>query len=129
MIHLDTCVLVDALTGTRRSLPALRRLVDSGQRLGCSAIVSYEWRRGPRTSAELHVQEAILPAEAATPFGVEEASLAATLYRQVKRPRGREIDLAIAACAIAHDAVLWTLNPSDFVDVPGLHLAEPPKGL
>jgi predicted nucleic acid-binding protein len=30
--------------------------------------------------------------------------------------------LAIAACAIAHDAVLWTLNRSDFADMPDLKL-------
>jgi predicted nucleic acid-binding protein len=38
----------------------------------------------------------------------------------VKRPRGREIDLAIAAHAISRDARLWTLNPNDFDDIPGL---------
>jgi predicted nucleic acid-binding protein len=40
----------------------------------------------------------------------------------VRRPRGREIDLAIAATAIVHDAALWTLNPRDFADVPRLRL-------
>jgi len=44
------------------------------------------------------------------------------LYRQVKRPRGREIDLAIAACALSSGAALWTLNVSDFRDVPELSL-------
>jgi predicted nucleic acid-binding protein len=32
------------------------------------------------------------------------------------------MDLAIAACAIGHGAGLWTLNPDDFRDVPGLVL-------
>jgi predicted nucleic acid-binding protein len=32
------------------------------------------------------------------------------------------VDLAIAACAIVHGAALWTLNPQDFKDVPGLEL-------
>jgi predicted nucleic acid-binding protein len=40
----------------------------------------------------------------------------------MKRPRGREIDIAIAACAIANNASLWTLCPEDFSDVPGLTL-------
>jgi predicted nucleic acid-binding protein len=40
----------------------------------------------------------------------------------VKRPRQRQADLAIAACAIRHGASLWTLNPADFADVPGLSL-------
>jgi predicted nucleic acid-binding protein len=46
------------------------------------------------------------------------------LYRKVPRPRGREIDLAIAACALTQDAALWTLNPSDFADIPGLELVD-----
>jgi predicted nucleic acid-binding protein len=32
------------------------------------------------------------------------------------------MDLAIAACAIAREAELWTLNPADFEDIPGLRL-------
>jgi len=53
-------------------------------------------------------------------FGWQEASLAAELYRVIRRPRGREIDLAIAACALVHGAPFWTLNPHDFRDIPGL---------
>jgi predicted nucleic acid-binding protein len=40
----------------------------------------------------------------------------------VRRPRGRDLDLAIAACAIEHDAVLWTASTRDFDDIPGLRL-------
>ena len=53
------------------------------------------------------------------------ATTAADLHAAVRRPRGRELDLAIAACAITHDARLWTLNVEDFEDfndVPGLGL-------
>ena len=60
-------------------------------------IVLYEWLRGPRTVAELRVQEELFP-------------------------RGRDLDLAVAACALVHEAALWTLNPKDFIDVPGLKL-------
>lgn len=35
------------------------------------------------------------------------------------------MDIAIAACAIVRDAELWTLNPADFRDIPGLRLAVP----
>ena len=85
----------------------------------------YEWRRGPRLAAELAAQEALFPAESAIAFGPAEATLAAALYRDVRRPRGREIDLAVAACAIAHGADFWTLNPRDFRDIPDLRLFKP----
>lgn len=125
MIHLDTSVLIDALTGPRRSAPALRRAIERGERVLFSTIVLYEWLRGPRLPAELAAQDALFPREAAVPFGAEEASMAAALYRRARRGRGREIDLAIAAAAIAGDAALWTLNVEDFSDIPRLRLYRP----
>ena len=120
MILLDTSVLIDALTGPKRSAPALREAIAQGQRIAVPTLVLYEWLRGPRIPEELSAQEALFPNAAAVNFGPEEASLAAELYRSVPRARGREIDLAIASCAITWDAVLWTLNVSDFADIPGL---------
>ena len=63
-----------------------------------------------------------MPAADAIAFGAAEAALAAELYRTVARPRGREIDLAIAACALVWEATLWTLNVGDFEDIPRLTL-------
>ncbi len=125
MIHLDTSILVDALTGRRRSAWALRRVIEQGERIAVSTIVLYEWLRGPRLPQELTAQEELVPREAATPFGAQEAVLAAELYGKVRRPRGREIDLAIAACALAAAAAFWTLNTDDFRDVPDLRLFIP----
>jgi len=64
----------------------------------------------------------VLPSAEALTFGPAEAHAAAELYRGLPRARGREIDLAIAAFAISWDASLWTLNPGDFADIPGLRL-------
>jgi hypothetical protein len=128
VIHLDTGVLVDALTGPRRSAPALRALIADGERISFAALVLYEWLRGPRLPEETRVQEALFPSAQAAPFGRPEAVVAAELYRAVRRPRGREIDLAIAATAIVHDAALWTLNPGDFADIPRLRLTDRPRG-
>ena len=122
MIHLDTSVLIDALTGPRRSAPRLRQLIQDGERLLLSSIVIFEWRRGPRTPEEIEDQEALFSASDSIPFGPAEALVAADSYGKVKRPRGREIDIAIASCAIVHSAQLWTLNPADFNDIPGLKL-------
>lgn len=87
-----------------------------------STIVLYEWLRGPRLPDELTDQEALFPRDEAVVFGSREAAVAADLYKALKRPRGREIDLAVAACALAHGASLWTLNRADFKDVPELTL-------
>jgi predicted nucleic acid-binding protein len=51
--------------------------------------------------------------------------IAAGLYRRVARARQRERDLAIAAVTIAQNALLWTLNPADFLDIPGLQVYAP----
>ncbi len=125
MIHLDTSVLIDALTGPRRSLPALRQIVSDGIRLGLSSIVLYEWRRGPRTEHELAIEQLLLGPDVTVEFGEAEARTAAHLYRRLKRARGREIDLAIAACAVEHGASLWTLNVQDCDDIPELVLHRP----
>ena len=122
MILLDTSVLIDALTGGRRSAPALRSAIESGERVALPTLVLYEWQRGPRRDDELAAQEALWPSGAAIAFGPDEAAAAAALYRSVRAPRSREIDLAIAACAIRWNAALWTLNIKDFRDVPGLAL-------
>ena len=122
MIHLDTSVLIDALTGPRRSAAPLRAAIADGERVALSTIVLYEWLRGPRVPLELAAQEALFPRETAVSFGDEEAALAATLYRKVRRPRGRELDLAVAASAMTRGASLWTLNEADFFDIPALRL-------
>lgn len=87
-----------------------------------TTLVLYEWRRGPRLREELAAQEALFPSATAVPFGSDEALVAASLYATVARPRGREIDLAVAACALTHAAALWTLNMRDFKDIPRLRL-------
>ena len=125
MIVLDTSVLVDALCGDMDSEPAIRRAVSRGEQLVLPSLVLYEWLRGPRQPRELDAQEALLPSDRALTFGPEEAAEAARVYATVPRARGREVDLAIAACAITWNAELWTLNLADFDDIPGLRVSLP----
>jgi predicted nucleic acid-binding protein len=126
MIFLDTSALVGALTGSRAFAPLLREALERGERARLPTIVLYEWLRGPRLAHELAAQEALFPSTTAIPFGPAEAAKAAELYRRVTRgARGRDADIAIAACAICHDATLWTLNIKDFADLPGLRLKDP----
>ena len=122
IVHVDTSALIDALTGHRRSLDALISLTDRGDRVTLSTIVLYEWLRGPRTRGELADQEALFPSEQTASFGPEEAAVAARLYKRVSRARGREIDLAVAACALTKGAAVWTLNAADFRDIPNLRV-------
>ena len=119
MIIVDTSALIDSLVGPKRSAARMRSLIEDGERLALPTLVLYEWWRGPRLSEELAAQEALFPEETALPFESEQAELASRLHRLVGRPRGREIDLAIAAHAIGRDAMLWTLNTDDFHDIPG----------
>jgi len=122
LIHLDTSVLVDAFTGERRSLARLRAATAKGDVVSISSIVLYEWLRGPRTEDEKQAVDAFFELDQVAVFGRREAERAAGLHRRVKGARQRQADLAIAACAIEGSASLWTLNRSDFDDVPGLML-------
>jgi predicted nucleic acid-binding protein len=86
------------------------------------SLVLYEWLRGPHLPSEITAQEALFPTESVIAFGFREAALSAHLYKSLRRPRGREIDIAIAARAIVRDAELWTLNTSDFKDISKVRL-------
>ncbi len=122
MIFLDTSLLIDSLAGNKHSGPALMKAFERGEGMLLSTITLCEWLRGPRTHAELILQQNLFPSTSILPFSAEEAAIAARLYRSVPRARGREVDLMIAACAIHHEAELWTLNIGDFKDIPGLRL-------
>lgn len=125
MNFLDTSVLIDALAGPRRSAGALRSAIERGDRILLPSMVLYEWLRGPRLPQEIAAQEALFPSARAVPFGPDEADEAARIYSAVRRPRGREVDIAIAACAVLWEADLWTLNEEDFEDIPGLSILVP----
>jgi predicted nucleic acid-binding protein len=127
MILLDTSALIDCLSGPKRSAPALRDAIERSERVLLATLVLYEWLRGPRLPEELAAQEALFPRESAVGFGPDEAATAAHLYRTIRRRRGREVDLAIAACALNWDAQLWTLNVDDFKGIPGLVVARPER--
>jgi predicted nucleic acid-binding protein len=124
-VIVDTSVLIDALSGPRRSAAAWRDAVAAGERMLLPALVLYEWLRGPRIPEELAAQDALLASDAALPFGPAEAAAATDLYRAVDEPRGREVDIAIAAHAIVRDVPVWTLNIADFEDLPGVGLFAP----
>lgn len=86
----------------------LRELMAGPEAITICTIVLFELLRGPRLQQEeIEAQEALFPRIKAVPFGSFEAEQAAELYKKISRPRGREADLAIAACALTHRAHLW----------------------
>ena len=117
-------MLIEAVTSREGSAVRnrLRGLIASGERIAVPALAHYEFLRGPRVPAELALQEAWFPLSEAVVFRPDEARVSAKLYRSVSRARGREVDLAIAACAIVNNALVWTLNSKDFADIPNLRL-------
>lgn len=123
MILLDTSALILSLTADRPEAPKLYGFLERGERLALPTLVLYEWKRGPWDIGELAVQEDLFPSERAVPFDRHAATIAAELYSRLKGARQRSVDLAIAATALAADAMLWTLDPRDFADIPGLRLA------
>lgn len=122
LIHLDTSVLVDSFAGVRQSMPALLTATRDGEVVTFSTLVLYEWLRGPRKGGELEAVERFFAGEFLPALGEREAKTAAALYRSLTASRRRHADIAIAACAIENGAAVWTLNPKDFEDVPGLTL-------
>ena len=121
-VHLDTSALIEIATTTRTLLPAARAAVARGDVIALSTIAVYEWLRGARSDLELELQRELCPPDRVVSFGPTEAALAAMLYRRLKSTRRREADIAIAACAIEHEAAIWTTNPRDFQDIPGVRL-------
>jgi predicted nucleic acid-binding protein len=120
-VHLDTSVLIRVL-GSTDGIDLLEEAHARGDRLAISALALFEWLRGSHTSEQLIVQQRLFPDAGIVWFGASEARTAALVYRNVPRARPRQADIAIAACAIEYGAALWTLNPKDFEDIPGLTL-------
>ena len=100
MILLDTSVLVDGFSAETHTRRCIRAALARGEAIQLPSLVLYEWWRGPRRPEELEAQQRLFPPERSIPFGPQEAEAAAHLYAHLPRARGREVDLAIAACAI-----------------------------
>jgi predicted nucleic acid-binding protein len=83
VIVIDTSVLIDGLTGLRRSEAAVRGALAEGEQILLPALVLYEWLRGPRLPQELAAQESLFPSESAVPFDKEQTTVSAGLVRSI----------------------------------------------
>jgi predicted nucleic acid-binding protein len=125
VFHLDTDFLVFAVS---RSGPERRRMMqvlESGSRIEASAIVWYEFARGPRTPEQLALARELFDKDGIVPFSEELAMLAAEQFRRLGSPRRRAADIAIGVVACRRDAILLTRNARDFAGVDGLRVDEP----
>lgn len=115
---LDTSVLVASDVGRLEGDLAISAA--SLAELHFGALVADEAMRAERLRRLALVEHlfAALPVDAtvARSYG----QLASTLARAGRRPRGRVMDLLIAATAYAHEAVLYTRNAEDLRGIEGL---------
>ncbi len=121
-VHLDTDVLVFALSKPGAERRRLVELAESDAEIQMSAVAWYEFARGPRTPDQLAVARSFFFEDGVVPFSEELAALGAEVFRRLGSPRRRAADVAIGVTAAAMDALLLTRNARDFAGVPELEL-------
>lgn len=119
-VHLDTDVLVYALSVDGRERRRVVQLAESDAEVQMSAVAWYEFSRGPRTPEQLGVARSFFFDDGIVPFSEELASIAAEVFRNLGSPRKRAADIAIGVTAAAMEAVLLTRNTQDFAGIPAL---------
>ena len=95
--------------------------------LSVGPLVAHDAAEQARRTAQVQQAEAdfepiAFDASAARAFG----QVAAALRRSGRKPAARAYDALIAATAIANGLPLYTCNPADFADIPGLTIRDVP---
>jgi tRNA(fMet)-specific endonuclease VapC len=131
MACLDTSVLVDLLRSNaerkRRALGKIEQLVGRGEAIVTTRFCLAEMYLGIELSADpISEQEKLRRVmdriDAIFEFGdpaAREYGAAAAHLRRIGSPAG-DMDVLIAATALAHGHFLVTRNPSHFADIPHL---------
>jgi predicted nucleic acid-binding protein len=122
LYHIDTDVLVYAISMRGPEQRRLEKLLASESPIEASSLVWYEFARGPRTPEQLAVARDIFGDRGIVPFSVELAETAAEQFRRLGSPRKRAADIAIGVVARSRGAVLLTRNARDFAGIDGLDL-------
>ncbi len=127
---LDSDVLIECLKNRQATLARIDRLAIQGMHLACSVISRAELVAGIRADEHQRMQELLTPL-ASLPVTEDIADSAGELLKHFAKSYGLlEADSMIAATALHHQAVLFTLNRKHFAPLsPPLRLLsweEPP---
>ncbi len=121
-VHLDTDFLVLGLSSAGAQRARLIELAESDAEIQISAVVWYEFSRGPRTPDQLGVARSFFFEDGIVPFSEDLATIAAEVFRSLGSPRRRAADVAIGVTAAAASALLVTRNAADFAGIPHLEV-------
>lgn len=122
--HVDTDFLIYAVSVRGPERRRLSRVLASDAVIEASAIVWYEFSRGPRTPEQLAIARDLFDEHGILPFSEQLAAEAAEQFRKLGSPRRRAADIAIGVAARSRSATLLTRNARDFAGIDGLALEE-----
>jgi tRNA(fMet)-specific endonuclease VapC len=130
MILLDTNVVVAFLNGDNS---ILKRIKDEIDRIALSSLVvaglDYGAKVSQRAKENLEKLYRFLDVVQVVPFDIELAKIFGSIkskLRNIGKPTG-EVDVLIAATAMAHKATLVTANRKHFENIEGLKVEVWPK--
>jgi tRNA(fMet)-specific endonuclease VapC len=122
MMIADSDVLIDFLRGTGEASRIARELKTG--RLCSTAVSIFELQVGIKSERQSQAVDTLVLALKVLPLTREAASVAAELYRDLRK-RGKDIGMAdtlIAGICIHQSGTLLTRNKKHFEQVPGLQL-------
>jgi predicted nucleic acid-binding protein len=120
--HLDTDVLIHALSSRGPEWRRVAEIVESEAVVEISAIVWYEFCRGPRAPEQIAVARGLFGDQGVIAFTETLAERASDEFRRLGSPRRRAADIAIGVTAASCGATLLTRNRADFADISALDL-------
>lgn len=119
-VHLDTDVLVYALSRSGPERSRVVALAESSDEIQISAVAWYEFARGPRLPEQLAIARSFFGPAGIVPFSESIARSAAEVFRSLGSPRRRAADIAIGVTAASLGATIISRNARDFAGIPGL---------
>ncbi len=126
LICLDTSVLIDFYRKTDKSKSFFFQLTEKYDRFAISAITEFEIFIGSKSDQDDY-WDRLFSTMKKLPFDSQSNKIAINIDRELKRiSKQIEVpDLMIAACAMANDATIATLNAKHFSRIDGLKLIIP----